>query len=245
MKKVYERLGTYSLEEIEAILKQPVLDNLDLPEDTTKDELFHPKGPFIDFYGHKITITSGRYRTFFINGTSCKRCNLEGSFWALERDDPNHLPHLNLYGIRRTAKNEDMEILMTKDHIIPKSLGGPDDYRNYQNLCMFCNCSKASKINKEELLEQLDKGLELNEPMFLKYQDKFVSITDTQKNGIMVRYFTKRSEAKKYHNITHLKTLFVAAKRQKALFDGLFNNYTVEKINIFEEFEKEDSLIGG
>lgn len=35
---------------------------------------------------------------------------------------------------------------MTKDHIVPKSKGGPDKIENYQTMCTECNCIKGSKL---------------------------------------------------------------------------------------------------
>lgn len=38
------------------------------------------------------------------------------------------------------------EILMTKDHIIPRSKGGIDDISNYQTMCKLCNEAKGNKL---------------------------------------------------------------------------------------------------
>ena len=50
--------------------------------------------------------------------------------------------HLNLYAV---DDNGD-EILMTKDHIIPRSKGGIDDISNYQTMCRLCNEAKGNKL---------------------------------------------------------------------------------------------------
>lgn len=34
------------------------------------------------------------------------------------------------------------EVLMTKDHVIPKSKGGANDISNYQTMCKRCNEAK-------------------------------------------------------------------------------------------------------
>jgi len=36
------------------------------------------------------------------------------------------------------------EVLMTKDHIIPKSKGGKNTLKKYQTMCTHCNCRKGS-----------------------------------------------------------------------------------------------------
>jgi 5-methylcytosine-specific restriction endonuclease McrA len=48
-----------------------------------------------------------------------------------------------LYG--KNSKGE--EVLLTKDHIKPKSLGGKNHHSNYQTMCVDCNVEKASKYD--------------------------------------------------------------------------------------------------
>lgn len=46
-------------------------------------------------------------------------------------------------------------VLMTIDHIIPKSEGGTNDWENLQPMCIDCNGKKASKIVTVEELQQM------------------------------------------------------------------------------------------
>ena len=93
--------------------------------------------------GHNINLTSDRYKVFMTKGTRCVECGIEGTIWALERHTPgkgcvpNARYHLNLYAV-----TEQGEVMMTKDHIIPKSQGGPDRLDNYQPMCSICNHRK-------------------------------------------------------------------------------------------------------
>ena len=76
--------------------------------------------------GYKVRTSSLRYRTFDKNLT-CVSCGLKGRFLALERclsdkggnegDKEGQGFHLNLYALDDMGR----EVLMTKDHIIPKS----------------------------------------------------------------------------------------------------------------------------
>ena len=68
-------------------------------------------------------------------------CGLQASFFALERQvnsKRTNRYHFNLYGIRNGV-----EILFTKDHIIPRARGGSNDQRNLQTMCQPCNTSKG------------------------------------------------------------------------------------------------------
>lgn len=115
---VYDTLDIYSFEEL------PSTQNLTL-------------------HGYKIK-PSQRYTLFSRDDKVCVKCGLEASFWALQRNDKNcDRPHLNLYGINEY----DEIVLFTKDHIIPKSLGGGNTFPNYQIMCSTCNSKKANKVS--------------------------------------------------------------------------------------------------
>jgi 5-methylcytosine-specific restriction endonuclease McrA len=47
--------------------------------------------------------------------------------------------HLNLYAVTETGER----VLMTKDHIVPRSRGGANQHENYQTMCIICNQQKA------------------------------------------------------------------------------------------------------
>lgn len=81
-----------------------------------------------------------RLKCFKHKGLSCVRCNLQGKFFQIDFNGSN--PHFNLYGIR-----DYQPILMTRDHIIPLSKGGPNTLDNLQTMCVRCNGKKADKID--------------------------------------------------------------------------------------------------
>ena len=93
---------------------------------------------------HKIDIYSDRYELFYEKGVVCVYCGIEGKFFAKEHNLKMGW-HLNLYA----KDTEGKEVLMTKDHIIPKSKGGKDELENYQPMCVKCNSFKGNKMPDE------------------------------------------------------------------------------------------------
>ena len=93
-----------------------------------------------------VKMGSHRYQLFALKGTNCIKCGLKGKFFALEQciSDKSSKFHFNLYGIDKNG----YEIMITKDHIIPRSKGGKNVLSNYQPLCINCNQHKADRIEK-------------------------------------------------------------------------------------------------
>lgn len=104
-----------------------------------------------NFDGDIVKTSSDRYKLFAKN-SCCVRCGIEGLYYAKERmvkfnkKDGSWRPtsegfHFNLYA----TKSDGSEVMITKDHIIPKSKGGPDNMSNYQTMCFECNVEKGDK----------------------------------------------------------------------------------------------------
>lgn len=89
------------------------------------------------YYGK---LTSPRLQLFHTMGKVCVTCGLEGTFFRLETSSIHITPHLNFYG--RLA--DGTAVIFTKDHIVPKSLGGPSAMENYQPMCGPCNWAKGN-----------------------------------------------------------------------------------------------------
>jgi 5-methylcytosine-specific restriction endonuclease McrA len=123
------RKETYSIEEV---------------RDKVKDVLFEKDKRLakVDFDGDLIKGNSQRYQTFFTKGCKCVVCGIEGKYFAKERHLQDKTYHLNLYAVDDNGE----EILMTKDHILPRSKGGIDDISNYQTMCKLCNEAKGNKL---------------------------------------------------------------------------------------------------
>ena len=127
----YERKGIYS---IEAILSE--LGN-----------------SWAVFDGDPIGITSLRYR-LFAKSLTCVGCGIVGVYFAKERSakkkrdhktgEVNFISTTQAWHFNLDAQRPDgTEVLMTKDHITPKSKGGGDYLGNLQTMCGPCNVEKS------------------------------------------------------------------------------------------------------
>lgn len=95
----------------------------------------------------RVKITSQRYPVFQ-KSQKCCNCGIEASHLAIERskgNKNNSTYHVNMYAV-----SNGNEVLMTKDHIIPKSKGGEDVYDNYQTMCTHCNSKKGNRLISNE-----------------------------------------------------------------------------------------------
>lgn len=189
----YERKETYNTSEILPFLTLPNTPKLERKR---------------DYDGDLVKMDSQRYYVFR-ESLNCHYCNIEGVKFCKERTrflDPkrvnNSSYHFNLYAV---VDGED--VLMTKDHVIPRSEGGRDIVSNYVTCCTKCNNEKGStsydefvslkkeelkllsneeSLHKNNLIEMLD---ELITTMTLTNQEKmkmasWVSYLKPNKRGI-------------------------------------------------------------
>jgi 5-methylcytosine-specific restriction endonuclease McrA len=108
------------------------------------DEKRNPQD-YVEMQGVQVKVTSQRYPVFKRSLKCCvDGCENVGSFFAIERPvfPPTAKYHLNLYALDKEGK----EVLMTKDHIIPRSKGGKNIQSNYQTMCTLCNAKKGNKL---------------------------------------------------------------------------------------------------
>ena len=91
----------------------------------------------------KISVNtySVRLRTFK-KSIVCVWCGVKATHFWVERCHNGNTKkfHLNMYSIKSNGK----EVLMTRDHIIPKSKGGSNSLDNMQTMCVECNQRKGN-----------------------------------------------------------------------------------------------------
>lgn len=94
--------------------------------------------------GFRFKTGSQRYELFASKGITCVTCGVEGNVFVVESHSDDVRPHANLYHV-----DGDTKILMTKDHIIPKSKGGKNELSNYNTMCSPCNGDKGDAMEGE------------------------------------------------------------------------------------------------
>lgn len=133
---------SFSLEEVLPFAIDPIVG-----KNYKRNKKKGPVQPVEKQYGeHWVKMFSFRYWLFKNKGTKCCTCGIEGDHFHLERgassNNKTDRLHFNLYA---TAP-DGSEILMTKDHIHPRSKGGGDYLGNFQTMCTICNAEKADKV---------------------------------------------------------------------------------------------------
>ena len=91
-----------------------------------------------------------RLKLFAAGHTTCVACGLKGEHFHIERHKNDKVMpfSVNLYGWKG-----DREVMLTWDHILPKSLGGSDRIENGQCMCADCNRAKGYFLSINEIIE--------------------------------------------------------------------------------------------
>lgn len=82
------------------------------------------------------------------NKLACWCCGIEASCFVASKhknDIQEKSPVLDLYAYSGTHL-----VLMTRDHIIPRSLGGSNDIRNLRIGCVTCNRDRGNTMSRDE-----------------------------------------------------------------------------------------------
>ena len=118
-----------------------------LPVNQVLECLGKSKGYF-KFNGFSPRLNSNRLRLFKRDAIKCVKCGVEADVFFLESRGDDY-PHLNAYKLMDNGEH----LLFTKDHIIPKSKGGPDHLSNMQIMCERCNQRKGNTYTETQLTD--------------------------------------------------------------------------------------------
>ena len=114
-----------------------------------------PRDSYLDLdtpHGASFMVKCSSLRLeLFREDPNCAHCERVGSLWVLESHHRNEPPHLNLYHVGEPVREwirltSDGLVLMTKDHIIPRSRGGATRLDNLQTMCAICNGKKGNEM---------------------------------------------------------------------------------------------------
>jgi len=151
----YIRLSDWTLdyETFVKLTETSFVKESDNPKDKSKGKRYAKHN------GQTFKVNGLRLSTFKLKGRTCVECGLVGEVFRLEKPVAREPFHLNFYGYRDGG-----EVMLTQDHVKPKSRGGKDHIDNSQTMCKKCNESKGSNWTME--LEQdktyyLVRGLEV------------------------------------------------------------------------------------
>jgi 5-methylcytosine-specific restriction endonuclease McrA len=96
----------------------------------------------IKFGEESCRVESLRIQTFKEKGITCATCGIKGKFFVVsanrKKKGSSNNWHLSL-----VAEKNGKYVLMTKDHVLAKSKGGPDHISNMQTMCTVCNYEKG------------------------------------------------------------------------------------------------------
>ena len=84
----------------------------------------------------------------------CWECGAQADRWISEKGSRDKIgkPVLNLYGVNPAGRL----VLITRDHIIPKSLGGLDLIENLRPACELCNGARGNEVTGEDIQFRLN-----------------------------------------------------------------------------------------
>lgn len=130
--------------------------------------------------GLMIKMNSQRYR-LFQRSCKCVRCGVVGTRMYLEKAEKcnENSWHFNLYGVREDGT----EVMMTKDHIIPKSLGGKNCLENYQTMCSDCNGEKGN-IMEHRYMIAIARTKRLREDFMVEFTGSFKNLEEAWNAGL-------------------------------------------------------------
>lgn len=181
------------------------------------------------FDGAEVNIGILNLKVFHAKGVGCTGpCGCNGQFFRIERSGTKGSSiyndwHLNLYTIDQRGQ----EVMMTKDHIRPKSKGGSDEVENLQPMCEICNRKKGSKHMDEFMktstfhsvdTEQLNRHFEKTKQRMMERYSTIIDMSDYRKMVLLA----ENGRVVQHLGSNNVKAIFFKDKEIKVLASPQF-----------------------
>lgn len=148
--KTYKRLATFDIGMLNLLNSYYKYkhDESTRNKISSKIEKLIYKQSKIDYKLNNESETRAKRILVFVKNKSCVSCGAEAKFVAFEENlktdnSPNNPKYiLNIYAVTK----EGHQVMLTQDHIIPRSIGGKSGLYNLQTMCERCNLQKGNKI---------------------------------------------------------------------------------------------------
>lgn len=202
------------------------------------------KGHTLIFAGESVPSDTDNLILYKNKGVICQGCGIVGTHFYVEKfgygNKTYNFWHLNLYAKKSGGK----EVLMTKDHIVPKCNGGKNDLENYQTMCERCNTKKGKRGMQEFLnTRQKEKVKIASSEIELTYKQRTM-FRLKERYGIEVNIDELEELAERAKNgsilcdLSHNKSIR-AFKHANKFVNAIYNSeYKIIETVIEEDYEK-------
>lgn len=106
-------------------------------------DVIEQKGDTLKLNDVDVHINRKKLKVYAEKGCVCRCCGKEAKYVAVEKSKLNgNRWILHLY----INEDENIERLLTRDHIYPLSKGGHGEVENLQPMCAVCNAKKSDNM---------------------------------------------------------------------------------------------------
>jgi hypothetical protein len=131
--------------------------------------------------GREVSLASGieLFQHFRASPIKCWKCGCQADRWvaAKGKNDKISKPVLDLFATKHipaSKKNPAYSriVMMTRDHIIPRSMGGVDAVENLRPGCELCNGQRGSNMSKSDMAFMRAHPELINQERARKYAER-------------------------------------------------------------------------